>query len=80
MAAFNDIFIKRYDKDKNVIDTIPVSFVYGPKQRVLEDINNPSKNIILPAVNVSVSSIQRDNDRVFNKIQGHYIKIGRAHV
>lgn len=73
MAAFNDIFIKRYDKDKNVISTIPVGFVYGPKQRVLEDINNPSKNIVLPAVNVSVSSIRRDSDRVFNKIQGHFI-------
>jgi hypothetical protein len=74
MAAFNDIFIKRYDKDRNVTATdIPVGFVYGPKQRVIEDILNKSKNLTLPAISVSVSSISRDPERIFNKIEGHFI-------
>lgn len=74
MGAFNDIAIKRYDKDR-VSDGnhIGVGFLYMPKQRVIEDILNKSRQIPLPAISISIASISRDAERVFNKIDGHII-------
>lgn len=44
--------------------------MYSPKQRVLYDLVNKAQNITLPVVAVSISSMNRAVDRVFNKTQG----------
>lgn len=74
VAAFNDIVIKRYDNTKTLTSpTIGnvISFVYAPKQRVYETLATPSPGgITVPAVAVNITSITRDNNRVFNKLNG----------
>jgi len=72
VAAFNDIIINRYNKDKDIVDKIQTRYVYSPKQRVLHDLVNKAQHITLPVVAVSISSINRDESRVFNKIFGEY--------
>ena len=72
VAAFDNIVIKRYNVNKVVEDKISVRYVYSPKQRVLYDIINPAQNMTLPAVAVTIGSIERDNTRVFNKLEGFY--------
>ncbi len=76
-SAFNDIVIKRYDKD-NVLQSptsgFNVSYIYAPKQRVYDAINTPAPGgISLPVVAVNITSISRDSSRVFNKIEGFHI-------
>lgn len=74
MAAFNDVAIKRYNADRQTDGKeIGVGFMYAPKQRVIEDIINKSKQIPLPVISVSINSITRDPERVFNKIEGYII-------
>jgi hypothetical protein len=68
--AFNDIVIKRYDDDKNVKDKIHCNFIYSPKTRTLHDIVNKAKHIKLPIISISTSSIRRNPNRVFNKLNG----------
>ena len=66
--AFDSIVIGRYNKNREEKDRIFVRYLYAPKQRVLYDIINKAKTITLPAVAISVASVTRDNERVFNKI------------
>lgn len=77
IGAFNDIVIRRYDKDKNLIpslSSIKVNYVYGPKGRVFNTLNKPAPGgLTLPAVSVSISKISRNNSRVMNKNSGHDI-------
>ena len=68
VAAFNDVTINRYNKDKDIVDKIAVRYVYSPKERALHDLVNKAQHITLPAVAISISSIERDENRVFNKI------------
>lgn len=72
IAAFDDIIIKRYDKDRVPANDIQVRYVYAPKQRVLYDIVNLAQNITVPVVSVSISNVSRDDTRVFNKIEGYH--------
>lgn len=74
VAAFDDIVIKRYNDNRRAEDQIQVRYVYSPKQRVMYDIVNLAKTITIPAVAVSIKSIARDNDRVFNKLEGFYYR------
>ncbi len=76
IAAFDDIIIKRYDKNRVAATDIHVRYVYSPKQRVLFDIVNRAQNITIPVVAVSINSISRDESRVFNKIDGYYYSRG----
>ena len=78
IGAFNDIAIKRFDNQRRDSgESIGVGFLYSPKQRVIEDIQNTSKNITLPAISISVASITRDVERVFNKIDGQYVRTSK---
>lgn len=74
VAAFNDVIIKRYDKNKNTISPlsgIKVNYVYGPKQRVFNSLQTPAPGgLTVPAIAVSIGGISRDNTRVFNKNDG----------
>lgn len=68
--AFDNIIIKRYDKNRTPNANIQVRYVYSPKQRVVFDLVNRAQNITIPVVAVSISSVSRDEGRVFNKING----------
>mgnify|MGYP003648875223 CR=1 FL=1 len=72
IAAFDDIVINRYNKSRDVVDKIQVRYLYAPKERVVYDIVNKAQNMTIPAVAVSITSVERDESRVFNKIVGHY--------
>lgn len=70
IAAFDDVIIGRFNKNREEQQQISVRYVYAPKQRVLYDIINKAQNITLPAVAVTLTSVTRSADRLFNKIQG----------
>ena len=72
VAAFDDIVIGRFNKNREEKDKINVRYVYAPKQRVLYDLVNENKTLTLPVVSVNVKSINRDENRVFNKLDGFY--------
>ena len=78
IAAFDDVIINRYNKARAVQDKIQPRFLYAPKQRVVNDLINKSQHITLPAIAVSISSIERDGERVFNKIFGSYNPLGTS--
>ena len=78
VRAMDDCIISRYNKDREVKDKIQVKYVYAPKHKVIHDIVNKSKHITLPVVAFHVTSISRDNDRVFNKHVGHYYRQDRT--
>lgn len=72
VAAFDDIVIGRFNKDREEKDRINARYIYAPKQRVLHDLINENKTLTLPVVSVNVTSISRDEKRVFNKLDGFY--------
>jgi len=72
LAAFDQVVINRYDVNRNPGQKIQVRYVYAPKQRVLFDLTNPGQNVTLPVVAITMGSITRDGDRVFNKNVGFY--------
>jgi hypothetical protein len=71
-AAFDDVVIKRYNKNREPEQSISVRYVLAPKQRVMYDIVNKAQNLTLPVVAMNVTSIARDNNRVFNKLDRVY--------
>jgi hypothetical protein len=77
IAAMDDVVIGRYDKNRNKHETIKVRYVHAPKERVIYDIVNKSQNITVPVISISITSIQRDVNRVFNKIDGLYAPINK---
>lgn len=76
LAAFDDIVIKRYDKDRVAKELVEVRYVLAPKQRVMYDIVNKAQNLTLPVIAVNITSISRDTNRVFNKLDNIYNKSG----
>jgi hypothetical protein len=77
IAAMDDVVISRYNKNREEKEQIKVRYVHAPKERVLYDIINKAQNITVPVISVSVSDIQRDENRVFNKIEGFYSPVKR---
>ncbi len=71
-AAFDDVVIKRYNKNRVAEQTLSVRYVLAPKERVMYDIVNKAHNLTLPVVAMNVTSISRDNNRVFNKLDRIY--------
>jgi hypothetical protein len=69
-AAFDDIVIKRFNKNREPSAQIEVRYIYAPKEKVLFDIVNKAQNITLPVVAINITSVSRDSNRVFNKIDG----------
>lgn len=72
ISAFNDIIIKRHNKDRSIRSRVHARYVYSPKQRVIHDLVNKARHITLPVVAVNISGMSRDPNRVFNKIEGAY--------
>lgn len=76
VAAFNDIVIKGYDENSDLIPDSDknVTFVYAPKQRVYTSLNTPGPGAMTtPIIAVSLGGLSRDKGRVFNKNQGFLI-------
>lgn len=73
ISALDDIAIKRFNRERQEQDSIKVRFVYAPKARVLLDITDKAQNLQLPVVAVSIGGITRDNNRVWNKLQGSHL-------
>jgi hypothetical protein len=78
VAAMDDVVISRYNKNREEQEQLKVRYVNAPVQRVLLDIINKSQNITVPVIAVNVSSIDRDENRVFNKIEGFYTPVTRG--
>lgn len=76
VAAFDNIIIKRFDKNRVAQNKVQVRYVYAPKQRVLYDLVNKAQNITVPVVAVNINSVSRDETRVFNKLAGFYVSRG----
>ena len=74
MAALDDIIIKRYNDQRQPQSSLRVRFVYAPKARVLQDLTDKAQNIQLPVVSVSIASIARDQNRVYNKLDGSFFR------
>jgi len=72
VSAFNNVVIKRYNNLREPQDRIQVRYLYAPKQRVLHDLINKNQHLTLPAIAVNITSISRDPNRVFNKLDGSY--------
>jgi hypothetical protein len=72
-SAMDDIIVKRYNRYREPQDSIRCRFVYAPKQRVLADLLDKAQNLQLPVVALTNGGINRDPNRVFNKIQGSYM-------
>ncbi len=72
VAAFDEIVIGRFNRDREEQDRIKARYIYAPKQRVLHDLINENKTLTLPVVSVNVTGISRDQNRVFNKLDGFY--------
>lgn len=66
--AFNNILVKRYNKENEPKDTIRVRFIYAPKQKVLYDLVDLQQNFQVPAIAINVTSITRDDSRMANMI------------
>jgi hypothetical protein len=74
IAAFDDIVIGRHNKNREEKEKIQVRYVHAPKERVLFDIVNKAQNITLPVVSINITSINRDETRVFSKNEYIYQK------
>lgn len=72
LSAFDNVIIKRFNAQRVPGTTQQVRYVYAPKQRVLFDLINPGQNLTLPVISVTIGSISRDVNRVFNKNAGFF--------
>ena len=76
--AFDGTVIKRFNQNRDAEKEVKVRYLYAPKQRVLFDIVTPGQNLTLPVVSVTITGLNRDESRVFNKIAGFYVPQGDA--
>lgn len=76
MSMLDDIVIARRKRQNfnEAIDWIKVRFVYAPKQRVLLDLLDKAQNIQLPVVAFYLGGINRDTNRIWNKLDGYLAK------
>jgi hypothetical protein len=76
--AFSNIVVKRYNQDREPEDQIAVNFRYAPKSRTLMELQQLNQNIKLPIVAITTGGIRRNNNRVFNKIEGAWFTDTRS--
>lgn len=62
--AFNDVIIKRFNEYREAEKSVPVKMLYAPKMRVVYDLTNPQKNVVLPIVSYSLTNYAIDNSRI----------------
>jgi Concanavalin A-like lectin/glucanases superfamily len=67
-SAFDDVIIKRYDaRTKRVTDSIKVNYLYGPKSKILNDLNGKPDTVKFPIIAITPNGMSRDNERIKNK-------------
>lgn len=76
--AFDGTVIKRFNQNRSAEKEVKVRYLYAPKQRVLFDLQTPGQNLTLPVVSITINGLNRDENRVFNKIAGFYVPQGNA--
>lgn len=68
VAAFDDAFVFRYDAiTREAKEKISVRYIFGPKHRVLFDLNDRAKTLTLPVVTIEHVGLSKDNSRIANK-------------
>lgn len=68
--AFDETIVKRYDESNRLPkDSIKINYIYGPKQRIIQDILGQTDTVKLPIVAITTTGMNRDNERVKNKLQ-----------
>jgi hypothetical protein len=73
VSAFDEAFVYRYNHNtKTPKEKIEVRYVFGPKHRVLHDLNDRAKTLTLPVVAIEQTNVSRDTSRVFNKNKHFY--------
>jgi len=70
IAAFDDVVIGRYNRDREEQDKVEVGYIYQPKRRVIHDLQNRAQNLKLPMGAIVINSISRNSERAFNKVEG----------
>lgn len=75
IAAMDDVVIGRYNKNREEKEQIKVRYIHAPKERLIYDLVNKAQNITVPAISINVTSIARDETRIFNKIDGFYCPV-----
>lgn len=73
-TLFNNISVKRKDKDGNTVNSVKVPLSYGPKQKFLTrlqeepDLNAPEVAIRLPRMSFEITGFQYDTSVKLNKM------------
>lgn len=68
-SSFDDVIIKRYDDITKVAkDSIKVNYIYGPKNRILQDLKGQPDTIKFPIIAITTTGHKRDVNRIKNKI------------
>jgi len=80
LNAFDNVIIKRYNRNRVSQNLLQVRYVYAPKERVIFDLVNKAQNITLPVISINISNVSRDESRVFNKLGGFYFPQGESSV
>lgn len=87
-SAFDDTIVKRFRREGisnniTVTDRIKINYIYGPKQRVLQDLRGQPDAVKFPIVSIQMMGQSRDNERIKNKqetinykdVDGNYISV-----
>ena len=77
-SLFNDISVKRTNSAGAVIETLKVPVAYGPKQKFMVRIANPSLKgpaIVLPRIGFMMSQIMYDGTRKLKTTGRNYSSI-----
>ena len=68
-SCLDDTIIKRYDDQTDIAqDSIKVNYIYGPKQRILQDLRGQPDTVKLPIVAITTTGFNRDDARLKNKL------------
>lgn len=69
-SAFDDAVVKRFDGVTNTVrDTIKVNFIFGPKSRIIADLQGKPDTIKFPVIAISPTGYAKDTNRLKNKLQ-----------
>lgn len=68
-SSFDDVIIKRYDDmTRTVKDSIKVNYIYGPKNRIIQDLKGQTDTVKFPIIAITTTGMKRDSTRIKNKI------------
>lgn len=69
---FSEIFVRRFDRDNNVVHTLPVPLKYGPRQKWLAMLADPAQTkpvaVQYPMMSFEIKTLKYDVDRKLNTV------------